>query len=151
MYKPGCGITNLTMSWGHDEYMYRGIDKYIKYLFKKILIFSTISTASQQINPAWMRSSHHTVSFVLSVAYFPWLYTFRSTRRLSYYGLGEYIQVSIINLFTKAYLDINLWFEFRLYSRYDLYTKSENIPDIDKLWPYYQSLIDKYLPGVIQF
>lgn len=22
MYKPNCGITNLTMSWGHDEYMY---------------------------------------------------------------------------------------------------------------------------------
>lgn len=23
MYKPKCGITNLTMSWGHDEYLYR--------------------------------------------------------------------------------------------------------------------------------
>ncbi|CAE7447636.1 miox [Symbiodinium pilosum] len=23
MYKPGCGISNLVMSWGHDEYMYR--------------------------------------------------------------------------------------------------------------------------------
>jgi len=22
MYKPGCGISNLMMSWGHDEYMY---------------------------------------------------------------------------------------------------------------------------------
>jgi inositol oxygenase len=22
MYSPGCGIANLTMSWGHDEYMY---------------------------------------------------------------------------------------------------------------------------------
>lgn len=22
MYSPGCGISNLTMSWGHDEYMY---------------------------------------------------------------------------------------------------------------------------------
>eukprot|EP00429_Kryptoperidinium_foliaceum_P047798 CAMPEP_0176105686 /NCGR_PEP_ID=MMETSP0120_2-20121206/53035_1 /TAXON_ID=160619 /ORGANISM="Kryptoperidinium foliaceum, Strain CCMP 1326" /LENGTH=310 /DNA_ID=CAMNT_0017439803 /DNA_START=61 /DNA_END=993 /DNA_ORIENTATION=- len=22
MYKPGCGISNLVMSWGHDEYMY---------------------------------------------------------------------------------------------------------------------------------
>jgi len=22
MYEPGCGIANLTMSWGHDEYMY---------------------------------------------------------------------------------------------------------------------------------
>jgi len=23
MYEPGCGISNLVMSWGHDEYMYR--------------------------------------------------------------------------------------------------------------------------------
>lgn len=23
MYKPGCGISNLLMSWGHDEYMYQ--------------------------------------------------------------------------------------------------------------------------------
>lgn len=23
MYKPNCGIDNLMMSWGHDEYLYR--------------------------------------------------------------------------------------------------------------------------------
>lgn len=23
MYKPKCGISNLIMSWGHDEYLYR--------------------------------------------------------------------------------------------------------------------------------
>lgn len=23
MYKPNCGLQNLTMSWGHDEYLYR--------------------------------------------------------------------------------------------------------------------------------
>jgi len=23
IYEPGCGITNLVMSWGHDEYMYQ--------------------------------------------------------------------------------------------------------------------------------
>lgn len=23
MYKPKCGINNLLMSWGHDEYLYR--------------------------------------------------------------------------------------------------------------------------------
>lgn len=38
-----------------------------------------------------------------------------------------------------------------LYSKYDLYTKSEEIPDIDKLWPYYQGLIDKYLPGILEW
>lgn len=36
-------------------------------------------------------------------------------------------------------------------SRYDLYTKSESVPDIEQLWPYYQTLIDKYLPGELEF
>jgi len=36
-------------------------------------------------------------------------------------------------------------------SKYDLYTKSTKIPDIEALKPYYQTLIDKYLPGVVSF
>lgn len=36
-------------------------------------------------------------------------------------------------------------------SQYDLYTKSENVPDIKKLWPYYQNLIDKYIPGILEW
>lgn len=37
------------------------------------------------------------------------------------------------------------------YSTFDLYTKSEHIPDIEALWPYYESLIDKYIPGVLEW
>jgi len=37
------------------------------------------------------------------------------------------------------------------FNKYDLYTKSTKIPDIESLKPYYQSLIDKYLPGKISF
>ena len=33
------------------------------------------------------------------------------------------------------------------FNRFDLYTKSDTRPDIPKLWPYYQKLIDRYLPG----
>ena len=38
-----------------------------------------------------------------------------------------------------------------LLSKYDLYTKSTKIPDISSLKPYYQTLIDKYLPGTVSF
>lgn len=34
------------------------------------------------------------------------------------------------------------------FSRYDLYTKSSTVPDIDALWPYYQSLVDKYFGAI---
>merc|ERR1719189_2241288 len=37
------------------------------------------------------------------------------------------------------------------FNKYDLYTKSAIVPEIEKLKPYYQSLIDKYLPGVVDF
>ncbi|XP_041971783.1 inositol oxygenase isoform X2 [Aricia agestis] len=37
------------------------------------------------------------------------------------------------------------------FNQYDLYTKSAAIPDIEALWPYYESLIDKYMPGVLEW
>lgn len=37
------------------------------------------------------------------------------------------------------------------FNKYDLYTKSEEIPDISKLWPYYQKLIDQYIPGILSW
>lgn len=37
------------------------------------------------------------------------------------------------------------------FNKFDLYTKSENVPDIDELTPYYQKLIDKYIPGDVAF
>mmetsp|Transcript_2005 Transcript_2005/g.4516 ORF Transcript_2005/g.4516 Transcript_2005/m.4516 type:complete len:296 (-) Transcript_2005:126-1013(-) len=38
-----------------------------------------------------------------------------------------------------------------LFNQYDLYTKSDDKPDIDALWPYYQSLIEKYLPAKLKW
>ncbi|CAG9803560.1 unnamed protein product [Chironomus riparius] len=38
-----------------------------------------------------------------------------------------------------------------IFNRYDLYTKSTVIPDVDALWPYYQGLIDKYAPGALEW
>lgn len=36
-------------------------------------------------------------------------------------------------------------------SSFDLYSKVDEVPDVEMLKPYYQSLIDKYLPGAIRF
>lgn len=40
---------------------------------------------------------------------------------------------------------------FCVYSKFDLYTKNEDLPDIKKLQPYYQQLIDKYCPGKLRW
>jgi len=39
----------------------------------------------------------------------------------------------------------------REFNQFDLYTKSDDLPDIDALMPYYQSLVDKYMPGKVRF
>lgn len=39
----------------------------------------------------------------------------------------------------------------REFNKFDLYTKSAPVPDIEALIPYYQSLIDKYIPGTIRW
>jgi inositol oxygenase len=39
----------------------------------------------------------------------------------------------------------------REFNKFDLYTKSSPVPDIEALTPYYQSLIDKYLPGKLKW
>mmetsp|Transcript_33375 Transcript_33375/g.51856 ORF Transcript_33375/g.51856 Transcript_33375/m.51856 type:complete len:317 (+) Transcript_33375:82-1032(+) len=39
----------------------------------------------------------------------------------------------------------------REFNQFDLYTKADNVPDAAALWPYYQKLIDKYIPGKLQW
>lgn len=39
----------------------------------------------------------------------------------------------------------------REFNKYDLYTKSDAKPDAEQLKPYYQSLIDKYMPGLLEW
>lgn len=39
-----------------------------------------------------------------------------------------------------------------VFSKYDLYTKSdEDLPDMKELTSYYQTLVDKYIPGVLEW
>lgn len=37
------------------------------------------------------------------------------------------------------------------FNKFDLYTKADKRPDVEKLWPYYQQLIDKYMPGKLSW
>lgn len=37
------------------------------------------------------------------------------------------------------------------FNTYDLYSKSDGVLDVEAVWPYYQSLIDKYMPGKLEW
>lgn len=39
----------------------------------------------------------------------------------------------------------------RKFNEFDLYTKSDAVPNVDEVWPYYEKLIDKYLPGELEW
>jgi len=37
------------------------------------------------------------------------------------------------------------------FNKFDLYTKKNELPNAEELMPYYQSLIDKYIPGILKW
>lgn len=108
MYSPNCGVSNLMMSWGHDEYMYH------------VLKHNKSTLPERALNIIRFHS------------FYPW-HSCRDYQHLEAPGDKEILK----------------W--VHIFNRYDLYTKSSEVPDIDNLWPYYQTLIDKYCPGDLEF
>ncbi|XP_068205702.1 inositol oxygenase [Palaemon carinicauda] len=108
MYEPNCGLDNVHMSWGHDEYMYRVL-KHNK---------STIPEEGLYI------IRYH--------SFYPW------------HTGGDYM-----HLCNNKDLEMMPW--IREFNKFDLYTKKDELPDIEALKPYYQSLIDQYCPGKLKW
>lgn len=133
MYEKNCGIQKLLMSWGHDEYLYHFL------LHNK----STLPEEAQQI------IRYH--------SFYPWHtsgdyshFEVESDERIKKW-VNVFKCVSFSKLFPNSVSSNRSTYYFDNFSRYDLYTKSTIAPDIEALWPYYQSLIDKYLPGNLDF
>jgi len=112
IYQEGCGIQEVTMSWGHDEYLYQVIVNHMKK--------TGIQIPEEGL---WAIRLH---------SCYPW------------HTGGDYTYLTGSQ--DKEVMDWVLEF-----NKYDLYTKSAEIPDIEAIKPYYQGLIDKYLPGTISF
>jgi len=108
MYNPKCGLSNVMMSWGHDEYMYR------------VLKHNKTTLPDEAL---YMIRFH---------SFYPW------HSGNDYYHLCEAKDVAMVP-----------W--IKEFNKYDLYTKSTETPDIEALKPYYQSLIDKYIPGLLEW
>ncbi|XP_021402049.1 inositol oxygenase isoform X5 [Lonchura striata] len=104
MYQPGCGLDNVLMSWGHDEYMYQ------------VMKFN---------NFALPKEAFYMVRFH---SFYPW------------HAHGDYG-----HLCSEEDRRMLPW--VRELNKFDLYTKQEELPDVQQLRAYYQGLIDKYCPG----
>lgn len=109
LYSPNCGLENVNMSWGHDEYLYRVLK-----------------------NHPNMTLPDESLYCIRFHSFYPW-------------------HMSNDYMFLCSDKDMRMYPWIKEFNKFDLYTKCERIPDIDELTPYYQSIIDKYVPGIVKF
>ena len=105
IYDEGCGLSNVTMSWGHDEYLYHVVKDYLPDSALYMIRYHSFYPAHKE---------------------------------------GEYTY--LMNDYDKKMFS---W--VRAFNPYDLYTKSEERVDVDKLKPFYNDLIDEFLPGTLSW
>lgn len=105
VYSPNCGLKNVDMSWGHDEYLYQMVKDYLP-------------------EPALYMIRYH---------------SFYAQHRESAYA----------HLMNEHDHEMFKW--VKLFNPYDLYSKAAVPPDTEALKPYYEALIEKYLPATLKF
>jgi inositol oxygenase len=105
VYSHGCGLRDVCLSWGHDEYVYHMLKDYLP-------------------EPALYMLRYH-----------------------SFYA--QHREQAYDHLLDDHDREMFRW--VKLFNPYDLYSKNPTPPDWNKLKPYYEDLVAKYLPGTIKF
>lgn len=105
VYNPHCGLRNVTMSWGHDEYVYQ--------MLKHSLPEPALYMLRYHSFYAWHRE-----------------------------GAYDY-------LLDDHDREMLRW--VKLFNPYDLYSKNPEPPDWTRLKPYYEDLVNRYLPSTLKF
>jgi inositol oxygenase len=105
IYREGCGLRNVELSWGHDEYMYQRMKPYLP-------------------EPA--------------------LYMIRFHSFYAWHREGQYDHLCDDH-------DRQMLHWVQAFNPFDLYSKSPEPPDWNALRPYYEQLINKYLPPVLDW
>lgn len=108
IYSEGCGLDNVMISWGHDDYMY--------------LVAKENRTT---LPPAAL--------FIIRYhSFYP------------FHTVGTYK-----HLMNEEDAKNLKW--LKVFNKYDLYSKSKEKIDVEKVKPYYLSLIDKYFPAKLRW
>ena len=103
VYQPNCGIDQLTMAWGHDEYLFQVLSNH----------------PGNKIPEAGM-------IMIRYHSFYPW------------HTGGSYKEFMV----EKDHQYMEWVTEF---NKYDLYTKSDKIYDLEEIKAYYTPIIEKYL------
>lgn len=105
VYEPNCGLRNVHLSWGHDEYVYHIMKDYLP-------------------EPGLYMLRYH---------------SFYAQHRENAYD----------HLMDDHDKEMFKW--VKLFNPYDLYSKNPTPPDWKELKPYYENLVNKYLPKTLKF
>jgi len=108
IYSEGCGLDNVMMSWGHDDYMY--------------LVSKENGTTLPSAG-----------LFII--------------RYHSFYALHR--SGAYKHLMNEEDVENLKW--LKIFNKYDLYSKSKVRVDVEKVKPYYESLIKKYFPEKLRW
>merc|ERR1711907_706338 len=99
MYAPQCGLDNLLMSWGHDEYMYQ------------MLKFNGCTIPEEGL------------AMIRFHSFYPW------------HDKRAYTQFEV-----KEDAEMMKW--VKEFNKFDLYSKGDELPDVEAVKPYYISLME---------
>ncbi len=102
IYSPGCGLDNVMLSWGHDEYLYHVVK-------------------DQSLLP------DESLAMIRYHSFYPW------------HKEGAYRHL-------MAEKDHAMLQAVKAFNPYDLYSKSDDVPSVAELKPYYMELIDEFFP-----
>lgn len=105
IYEEGCGLSNVLMSWGHDEYIYHVTKDYLPIEAQYMLRFHSFYAAHREHEYEYLMDNVDRHNF-------KW-----------------------VNVFNE----------------YDLYTKSDEPPNVEELRPWYEDLIAEFFPEKIAF
>ncbi|CAH1422735.1 unnamed protein product [Lactuca virosa] len=108
IYSQGCGLENVMMSWGHDDYMY------------------LVAKENRTTLPS---------AGLFVITY----HSFYALHRSGAYK----------HLMNEEDAENLKWLQ--IFNKYDLYSKSKVRVDVEKVKPYYQSLINKYFPAKLKW
>lgn len=102
IYTKGCGLDNVMLSWGHDEYLYH-----------------VIKDQSELPAEALAMIRYH--------SFYPW------------HREGAYRDLMCES-------DWDMLKAVQAFNPYDLYSKSDEVPSVEELKPYYMGLIEEFFP-----
>ncbi|KAJ7954448.1 Inositol oxygenase [Quillaja saponaria] len=108
VYSENCGLNNVMMSWGHDDYMY-------------------------------MVAKENNTTLPSAGLFIIRYHSFYALHRAGAYK----------HLMNEEDIENLKW--LKIFNKYDLYSKSKVRIDVEKVKPYYLSLIEKYFPAKLSW